>query len=88
MLGFNIGYNWDIKKVHWLYNFGPLPGLVASGFGKILDASETFFDGVYFMWGPEVHLQLWNVMLTGGYQIFPSLDMNCVYIGIGINYGD
>ncbi len=85
MVGCGIGYTWNTAKAHWLYNFGALPGLISSAFGRILDASPNFFNGVYFMWGPEVHLQLGPVMLTGGYHMYPRLDMNHLFFGIGLS---
>lgn len=88
MVGCGIGYTWNTTKAHWLYNFGVLPGLVASAFGRILDASPNFFNGVYFMWGPEAHLQLGPVMLTCGYHMYPNLDMNHLFFGIGINQNE
>jgi len=85
MLGCNIGYTWDVPRAHWLYTFGFVPGVIASAIGKIAGSAPTFFDGVYFMWGPEAHLQLGKLMISGGYRMAPKLDMNNFFIGIGFN---
>ena len=84
MLGCGMGYTWNTEKAHWLYCFGPGPGLIASAVGKIADSSTYFFNGVYFTWGPEVHMQLGHVMLSGGYHMYPKLDMDHFFLGIGI----
>lgn len=86
MLGCNVGYTWDVPRAHWLYTFGFVPGVIASAIGKLAGSAPTFFDGVYFMWGPEVHLQLGKLMLSGGYRMAPKLDMNNIFVGIGINF--
>ena len=88
MLGCSAGYSFDAPKAHWLYMFGFLPGVCASAINKWFNDSPTFFDGVYFMWGPEAHLQLGKLMLTGGYRMAPKLDMDHLYFGIGYVFDD
>ena len=83
-VGCGVGYTWNTEKAHWLYCFGALPGLVASTFGKILDKSPNFFNGVYFMWGPEAQLQVGPVLLSCSYHMYPKLNMDHLSFGIGI----
>lgn len=84
MLGLNAGLTWDAADGHWLYTVGFFPGLIASAVGKIIEPSRGFFDGLYFMWGAEAHLQLSKLILSGGYHFFPNIDMNHWYLGIGV----